>query len=292
MKKIVVLLVVGIFCIAVNSFGQRKSDQLKPRNVEIGIETSGFQSGVNVSYNRSWYNLNVLKTVSNNASYLELSGCVFGKASVGKNQTTTFGLKMNYFEHKIIVQGNSEEVPLATKNINGSYEYFMNYYDLKKSSGLLREVRGSYKSTISNDNCAVTVTINLELKGITINKTKDLAINPIFSGSIYNKPARDFPDLQSFVAGIRLVKYDFKKFYSREIVSLEYQKNGSIYGPANYINLSVNLLGVIDLFKKEPKKPNYITYRNLFPRPEHFDFEENILVEKYKKFTDFQLAGK
>jgi hypothetical protein len=281
MKKII--LVIMILSIGI-AFGQKK-DLVLPKNIDISWSTDGSDQKVTTSYARSWYQL---EAESTGKKFFSLGGSAFGHWSVGKNQTIRFGMKMKYWEK---VTAKQNELPGTTFK-QGSFQYFLLFSDLRRRGGVIREFQLHSQNTIfSGGKYAISLVGRLEMKGRNLGKAEVFSINPYFSGSLYNESARNLPDLKNFIIGASLKSYDYQKFYSREVVSLEYQNNASVFGPKHCLNLRINFLGVWDLFKPAPKKENKITYYNYFPQKEEIVLEvKKISLAEYQKFTDFEVC--
>lgn len=280
MKKISLI----IFILSISSAFAQKKDLVLPKNIDISWSTDGSDQTITASYARSWYQL---EAVTSGKKFFSLGGSAFGQWSAGKHQTIRFGMKMKYWE-KVISQRELPEITLT----QGSFQYFLLFSNLRRRGGVIREFQLHSENTIfSGGKYAINLVGRLEMKGKNLGKAEVFSINPYFSGSLYNESARNLPDLKNFIIGASLKSYDYQKFYSREVVSLEYQNNASVFGPKHCLNLRINFLGVWDLFKPAPKKENKITYYNYFPQKEEIVLEvKKISLAEYQKFTDFEVC--
>lgn len=317
MKKIIILVVI----LSVSqAFGQKK-DQVFSKYPEISFTAANNGHGISGEYSNRFFNIKAssfnLKEGTEEAvnKEISLSANIFDQL-IG-NQSVIYSAKIGFSQRKMVNAlwtwgGDENRINPDTVNRDFGNIFlgagFM-VRDLAKSPYMfLREIGINGEIMKDSNFTSFSVINHFMFTGVKIGK-KGLEANPTFNWGVDNREIQRNSPGFFYSIGAKLRLYDYEKYYSIDILSIEYIGGNQAERRVSSTRVTVNVTGLLDFLSRKSKKEGkdeckcgkkmqYSYTAKTFPIP-YSSFsvaEDNAPFEKegrgegrYQKFSDIEI---
>lgn len=303
--------------IASFTFGQ-KNDQIFSKFPEISFTTANNGNGIGAKYRTKFFSLEASsfkmaegrETAINNE--LSVSALIIDQNIDHTSVVYKVGLGISQrdMNNTLSTWGDDRMYPdTITKVVTRVFlAAGFRHRDLAKRPFIpLREI-GLEVNLLPDSNITSFSLINTFLiQGPKVGK-KGLEINPFLNWGVDNREVQRFSPALYYSLGLKLRLYDYKKYYSVDILSLEYIGGNQAERTVSSYRVTVNLLGLVGFLSRKSAKKNqeecnckkYSYTAKTFPIPAmtilSLGAEETLTSGelshegKFQKFTDLEIS--